>query len=72
MSYSSIEGWAVIDGYQPDGDTIRFVPDALPQVFALPRGQLVTAAKDTSVAVSLEGIDAPELHYEGAEQPAAR
>lgn len=68
MSYSSIEGWAVIDGYQPDGDTIRFVPDALPQVLALPRGQLVTAAKDTSVAVRLEGIDAPELHYEGAEQ----
>ena len=22
-----IAGWAVVDGYQPDGDTMRFVPD---------------------------------------------
>lgn len=28
--------------------------------------------KDTSVPVRLEGIDAPELHFAGAQQPAAR
>jgi endonuclease YncB( thermonuclease family) len=67
-----IEGWAVVDGYQPDGDTIRFVPDAMARVLALPRGHLVAAGADTSVPVRLEGIDAPELHYAGAEQPAAR
>jgi endonuclease YncB( thermonuclease family) len=71
-AYASIEGWAVVDGYQPDGDTIRFVPDAMHHVLALPRGHLVPEAADTSVAVRLEGIDAPELHYAGAEQPAAR
>jgi endonuclease YncB( thermonuclease family) len=72
MTFQSIDGWAVIDGYQPDGDTLRFVPDHLPRVLALPRGERVAAAVDTSVAVRLEGIDAPELHYEGREQPAAR
>ena len=72
MSFRSIAGWAVVDGYQPDGDTIRFVPDDVRDVLGLPRGHLVTFGADTSAPVRLEGIDAPELHYAGAQQPAAR
>lgn len=72
MSFSLIHGYAVVDGYQPDGDTIRFVPDDMKLVMRLPQSHLVAMGADTSVSVRLEGIDAPELHYEGAEQPAAR
>jgi len=67
-----IEGWVVVDGYLPDGDTVRFVPARMKEVLALPRAHLVRPGKDTSVSVRLEGIDAPELHYAGAQQPAAK
>lgn len=72
MKLTLLHGWAVVDGYQPDGDTIRFVPDDFRQVRQLPRSHLVAVGTDTSVPVRLEGIDAPELHYEGREQPEAR
>ena len=71
-SYSEIQGFAVVDGYQPDGDTIRFVPDQLVEITRLSRGHLATPGADTSVPIRLEGIDAPELHFEGREQPAAK
>ena len=28
-SFVVLQGWAVVDGYQPDGDSERFVPDEL-------------------------------------------
>jgi endonuclease YncB( thermonuclease family) len=71
-SFVVLQGWAVVDGYQPDGDTVRFVPDELRAFESLERSHLASFGHDTSVCVRLEGIDAPELHYEGAQQPAAK
>ena len=51
---------------------MRFVPDELRAFEALERSHLASFGHDTSVCVRLEGIDAPELHYEGAQQPAAK
>jgi endonuclease YncB( thermonuclease family) len=71
-SFVVLQGWAVVDGYQPDGDTVRFVPDEMRAFESLERSHLASFGHDTSVCVRLEGIDAPELHYEGAQQPAAK
>ncbi len=51
---------------------MRFVPDELRAFEALERSHLASLGHDTSVCVRLEGIDAPALHYEGAQQPAAK
>jgi len=72
VSFVALEGWVVVDGYQPDGDTIRFVPDDMRAFQRLEGSHRASYGKDTSVCVRLEGIDAPELHYAGAEQPAAK
>lgn len=72
VSFAVLEGWAVVDGYLPDGDTVRFVPDDMRAFLRLERSYLAAIGKDTSVCVRLEGIDAPELHYAGAQQPAAK
>lgn len=70
--YHLIPGEIVLTGYAPDGDSVRFLPrraharalDRLTRASLLER-----SARDGSVQVRLEGIDAPELHYEGAAQP---
>jgi hypothetical protein len=66
----ALRGHLVIVGYEPDGDSVRFVADD-PTLFAqLHRGYKIRISpRDGSVQLRLEGIDAPELHYGGAAQP---
>jgi endonuclease YncB( thermonuclease family) len=65
-----MRGRLVVVGYQPDGDSMRFVADD-PSLFAtLQRGYKIRrSTRDGSVQLRLEGIDAPELHYGSAAQP---
>ncbi|HSW98341.1 MAG TPA: thermonuclease family protein [Candidatus Saccharimonadales bacterium] len=57
-------------GRQPDGDSIHFIPDNLKTLLALPHAsRLRPAASDNSVQLRIDGIDAPETHFEGQAQP---
>lgn len=69
--YRAVRGTFVAAGYAPDGDTIRFAPDRPADLDALIGTQRLRVAKDTTVNVRLEGIDAPELHYAAREQRCA-
>lgn len=57
-------------GFKPDGDTLAFRPQDPAAVAALPdsAGKLGTAAfdpeKNGAISVRLQGIDAPETHYQ--------
>jgi endonuclease YncB( thermonuclease family) len=53
----------VVIGKQPDGDSIRFVPNSPDLLDDLRRGWRVRRSSDGSVQLRLEGIDAPETHY---------
>jgi endonuclease YncB( thermonuclease family) len=59
----------VVVGKQPDGDSIRFVPDTPDLLDSLRRGWRVRRSSDGSVQLRLEGIDAPETHYGALAQP---
>jgi endonuclease YncB( thermonuclease family) len=65
-----MHGHLVIAGYEPDGDSVRFVADS-PDLFRrLQRGYRIRkSTRDGSVQLRLESIDAPELHYGSAAQP---
>ena len=68
-AYLVIAGEAVVVGKQPDGDSVRFRagdPDLFTQ---LENGQRVQPSADGTVQLRFDGIDAPELHYQGHEQP---
>jgi len=66
-----LHGTFVVQGYAPDGDSLQFVADD-PRLYRfLDRAHLVRAATDGSVQIRLEGIDAPELRYQGHHQPLA-
>src|SRR6266511_358970 len=66
----AIHGNLVIVGYQPDGDSIRFIADD-PSLFDdLYRGYKIRLGpRDGSAQLRLEAIDAPETHYGRAAQP---
>ena len=66
----AMHGNLVIVGYQPDGDSIRFIAET-PDLFDdLYRGYKIRrSTRDDSVQLRLEAIDAPELHYGGSLQP---
>lgn len=67
--YQAIHGSFVILGKSPDGDSVRFIadnPDAYRPVY---RAYRITPARDGSVQLRFEGIDAPEVHYGSAAQP---
>jgi len=66
-SYRVIAGRAVLVGKQPDGDSVRFVPDDATLLTGLKNGDRVRVSGDGSVQLRFDGIDAPELHYQGAE-----
>jgi nuclease-like protein len=66
----AMRGQLVIAGYEPDGDSVRFIADT-PALFSkLRRGYMIRRSpRDGSVQLRLESIDAPELHYGSAAQP---
>jgi endonuclease YncB( thermonuclease family) len=69
VTYRVIAGRAVVIGKQPDGDSVRFVPDDPSLLRALDDGDRVRISADGSVQLRFDCIDAPELHYQGAAQP---
>jgi endonuclease YncB( thermonuclease family) len=68
-AYLILRGAFVIIGKQPDGDSIRFRPDRPELLQKLKRANRIEPSKYGTVQLRLEGIDAPELHYENLEQP---
>jgi hypothetical protein len=66
----ALHGTLVIVGYQPDGDSIRFIADEPAHFDELYRGYKIRpSTRDGSVQLRLEAIDAPELHYGNQAQP---
>src|SRR5207253_3096906 len=56
-------------GPQPDGDTVRFVPDDLQLLSSLPRfSGRPPDIRSGGINVRYECIDALETHFEGAHQ----
>jgi endonuclease YncB( thermonuclease family) len=69
-AYLVLHGVFMIEGKQPDGDSIRFRPDQPELLQKLKRADRIEPSnKDGTVQLRLEGIDAPELHYENVAQP---
>jgi endonuclease YncB( thermonuclease family) len=62
MSYTLIKGAFRVVGFQPDGDSVRFVPHDADLVNALPNRN-ITLAPGKSIQLRLECIDALETHY---------
>ncbi len=68
--YQLIRGSFVIIGYEPDGDSVRFIADDPSLYLKLHRHYRIKPSKrDGSVQLRFEGVDAPELHYGSAAQP---
>jgi endonuclease YncB( thermonuclease family) len=68
--YLLIPGSFVIVGYEPDGDSIRFIADDPSDYQFLHRHyRIKPSPRDGSVQLRLEGVDATELHYGSAAQP---
>ncbi len=56
-------------GKSPDGDSIRFLPRTPELLQRLEHAERVRIAADGTVQLRLDGIDAPETHYENRAQP---
>ena len=57
-------------GFQPDGDSIQFRPHVAALLDQLEQpGNPYRPTRIGSVNLRFEGIDAPELHYQGTRQP---
>jgi endonuclease YncB( thermonuclease family) len=54
--------------FAPDLDPIRFAPDRLGALDRLPGTERLRVSHDGSVQLRLEGVDAPELHYQAHAQ----
>ncbi|MFN8510202.1 MAG: hypothetical protein U0Z75_06530 [Deinococcaceae bacterium] len=67
--YTLIKGSFVLLGKQPDGDSVRFLPDNPALILGLDNGSRAAFSPDGTVQLRFESIDAPELHYVGAGQP---
>ena len=68
--YLSIQGSLVIVGYEPDGDSVRFIADNPSHYDQLQRADRIRPSQhDGSVQLRFEGVDAPELHYGTDAQP---
>lgn len=64
-----IRGAFVIIGKEPDGDSVRFIPDNQQFVRELKNSSRVKFSSDGSVQLRFEAIDAPELHFGKEAQP---
>jgi endonuclease YncB( thermonuclease family) len=58
-------------GKSPDGDSIRFRPAQPQLVRGLVNGDRARSSSDGTFQLRLDGIDAPETHYNGLAQPLA-
>ncbi len=68
--YLCIHGSLVIVGYEPDGDSVRFIADNPSHYGQLQRADRIHPShRDGSVQLRFEGVDAPELHYGTDAQP---
>lgn len=68
--FKVIHGRFVITGYEPDGDSMRFIANDITQYDDLHRAyKIMPSKRDGSVQLRFEGIDAPETHYGSAAQP---
>jgi len=65
----AVRGKLTIVGRQPDGDSIRFIADKRQTLLKLPHASRLRFAKDGSVQLRMDGIDAPETHFAGQAQP---
>ena len=64
-----IRGVFVIEGKEPDGDSVRFIA-ADPTLYRqLTGASRIKVSGDGSVQLRFEGIDAPEVHYGKLAQP---
>lgn len=69
--YVGLSGHFVIEGKEPDGDSVAFRADE-PDLFEeVQNGHLIKPRSDGTVQLRMEGIDATELHYNGADQALA-
>lgn len=57
----AVDGHVLINGYEPDGDTIRFVPNDPSHLIGIPGSG--KPLMPPPYGVRLLGVDAPELHY---------
>lgn len=65
----AFHGDLTVIGKRPDGDSMRFVPDSPDNLSDLARSHRLRISDDGSVQLRFEGIDTPEVHYNGEEQP---
>jgi hypothetical protein len=64
-----LRGELVVIGKQPDGDSIRFVPATPSLLERLEHAERARRSSDGSLQLRVEGIDAPETHYNAFAQP---
>lgn len=67
--YRVIAGELVVVGKEPDGDSVRFRPDRRELFAQLEHGERVRLSGGGTVQLRFDGVDAPELHYQGRAQP---
>jgi endonuclease YncB( thermonuclease family) len=66
----AIHGELVVIGYEPDGDSVRFIADDPGLFDQIQRGYKVRpSGRDGSVQLRFEAIDSPETHYGKDAQP---
>jgi hypothetical protein len=64
-----LHGDLIVVGKSPDGDSIRFRPAQPDLIRGLTDGSRAKASADGTFQLRLDGIDAPETHYNGDAQP---
>ncbi|MFD0526643.1 hypothetical protein ACFQ1I_04260 [Kitasatospora arboriphila] len=60
-----IKGHYQIKDFEPDGDTVHFLPDDPGFWLELPGDHKIERDPHGGAALRLDGIDAPETHYQG-------
>lgn len=68
-TFLTVHGKLTIVGREPDGDSIRFVPNDLRTLLHVPNASRLKPASDGSLQLRIDGIDAPETHFLGQAQP---
>ncbi|MET8545699.1 nuclease [Kitasatospora sp. NPDC004799] len=61
-----IKGRYQIKGSEPDGDTVKFLPDDITMWAKVPGERKVKTNQQGVASLRLDGIDALETHYQGA------